>query len=105
MNDRTLIILGVVGLAGYYLFKRDLNQPAAPVATQPLYQPNYGYMAGAPTGYNTPRDPGDVNNWLPGVITAGAGLATSIINATASDSGTYSYGGSDTPEGWVEPSW
>jgi hypothetical protein len=105
MSDRTLLILGALGLAGFWLWS---TKPVAPVATtvppppvnpyasaMGLYQPPTTYM---------PRDPGDTNNWQSALITGLSSLGTTAMTTFGGSGNTGSgYQGSSTPDGWVDP--
>lgn len=81
MSDDFKILLVAGGLfAAWYAFLRPVPVPA-PSATVPPPANPYGSLAGYAPQPNYPSNPGDPNNYIPGVITSLAGLGTSIANA------------------------
>lgn len=112
MSDRTLLLVAGGGLALWYLFVRKPVAAAAP-AVNPYAYP-YGPVAGYQPVSGTTTDPGDVNSWAP-MVTALAGLGTSITNAVIQSSGpstsSGSYSGSDpyatsvADGGWADVNW
>jgi len=105
-EDEKVLLIGGALFVGWFMFLRRPRMVTTGTAVAPPLNP-YGSAAGYAPPYGAPRDPGDVNNYLPSLITGLSGTINGIIGAAtrsggpSTSSGTQngdSYAGADSSD-------